>query len=171
MFVGLGGVMKSSAPVEPLPVSGRSFDEFVRVDGERLRRVLVARWGVEVGNDLHADAMARVWQDWDRLASMSNPAGYAYRVAQSASRHHTRWRRRVVLPREDVAGVHEDHGGDIFLSLGALKPLQRTCVVLVHAHGWSYAEVAEILGISIAAVTNHVHRGMQQLRRQFGEPR
>ena len=63
----------------------------------------------------------------------------------------------------------EDVSGDIFLSLGELKPLQRTCVVMVHAHGWSYREVAEIVGISVAAVTNHVHRGMQRLRREFGE--
>ena len=110
-----------------------------------------------------------MWERWDRVEPMANRAGYAYRVAQSSSRRHTRWKRGVLLPREDFAGAHADDGRDIFLSLGALKPLQRTCVVLVHAHGWTYADVAEVLGISIAAVTNHVHRGMRQLRREFGE--
>lgn len=162
--------MATSRPIpvaEQLPLP--SFDEFVAGDGERLRRVLVAQWGVDVGNDLHAEAMAAVWEDWDRVGRMDNPSGYAYRVAQSASRRHRRWRRAVQLPREEGAPAHDD-GGDIFLSLGALKPMQRTCVVLVHAYGWSYRDVADILGISVAAVTNHVHRGMQRLRRQFGEP-
>lgn len=145
------------------------FANFVATDGERLRRVLVAREGVDVGSDLCAEALAAVWKDWDRVGRMSNPAGYAYRVAQSANRRHRRWRRGVEFPREEFDPAWEDVSGDIFLSLGGLKPLQRTCVVLVHAHGWRYEEVAEILEISVAAVTNHVHRGMKRLRRELGE--
>lgn len=147
----------------------RDFEEFVAVDGARLRRVLVAREGVDVGSDLCAEALAVVWADWERVGRMSNPAGYAYRVAQSANRRHRRWRRAVEFPREEFDQSSEDVSGDIFMSLGGLKPLQRTCVVMVHAHGWSYREVGEILGISVAAVTNHVHRGMQRLRRELGE--
>ena len=147
----------------------RDFDDFVGVDGSRLRRVLVAREGVEVGNDICAEALAVVWEDWDRVGRMANPAGYAYRIAQSANRRHIRWRRGVEFPREHLEQPHEDAVGDIFLSLGELKPLQRTCVVMVHAHGWSYREVADILDISVAAVTNHVHRGLTQLRKALGE--
>ncbi|HKY15615.1 MAG TPA: sigma factor-like helix-turn-helix DNA-binding protein [Microthrixaceae bacterium] len=149
----------------------RNFEDFVATDGARLRRVLVAREGMDVGSDLCAEALAAVWKDWDRVGRMSNPAGYAYRVAQSANRRHRRWGRGVEFPREELDPAWEDVSGDIFLSLGVLKPLQRTCVVLVHAHGWSYREVAEILDISVAAVTNHVHRGMQRLRRELGEER
>lgn len=162
--------------MEPTPTTeaitrAPCFDDFVLNDGQRLRRALVARWGVEVGNDLHAEAMARVWEDWDRVGAMTNPIGFAYRIAQSASRRHTRWARRIVLPQEDFDDADEDDGRDIFLSLGALRPLQRSCVVLVHAHGWSYQEVADTLGITVTAVTNHVHRGMRRLRREFGGPR
>ena len=160
--------MKESRTVEPEPVL-RDFEEFVATDGARLLRVLVAREGVDVGSDLCADALAVVWKDWDRVGRMANPAGYTYRVAQSANRRYRRWGRGVEFPREEFDPVWEDVAGDIFLSLGELKPLQRTCVVMVHAHGWSYREVAEIVGISVAAVTNHVHRGMQRLRREFGE--
>ena len=35
-----------------------SFDAFAAADGERLRRTLVARYGVDVGNDVCADALA-----------------------------------------------------------------------------------------------------------------
>ncbi len=37
-------------------------------------------------------------------------------------------------------------------------------VLLVHAHGWSYAEVADVLDIRVSAVRNHVHRGLTKLR-------
>lgn len=81
-------------------VASVSFDRFVAGDGERLRRVLVAQFGVEVGNEIHADALVYAWEHRDRLAGMTNPVGYLYRVARSASRRHRRWRRAVVLPVE-----------------------------------------------------------------------
>lgn len=34
---------------------------------------------------------------------------------------------------------------------------------VVHAHGRSYAEVAETLGVEVSTVRNHVHRGLQKL--------
>lgn len=147
----------------------RDFEDFLATDGVRLRRAMVARYGVDIGNDLSAEAMASVWADWTRVAAMSNPAGYAYRVAQSASRRHLRWHRSIVLPNENIEPPQEDATGDIFMSLGALKPLQRTCIVLIHAHRYSYQEVADLLGISTAAITNHVHRGMKRLRADLGE--
>ncbi|MDQ3664813.1 MAG: hypothetical protein M3353_09185 [Actinomycetota bacterium] len=50
------------------------FDEFARDVGERLRRVLVARYGVDAGCDLAAEALSYAWEHWDRRA-MDNPAG------------------------------------------------------------------------------------------------
>jgi DNA-directed RNA polymerase specialized sigma24 family protein len=41
-------------------------------------------------------------------------------------------------------------------------------VVLVHCFGYRYREVAELLGVSEAAVTNHVHRGLARLRSMLG---
>ena len=37
-------------------------------------------------------------------------------------------------------------------------------VVLVHMYGFSYREVADVIGASDAAVTNYVHRGLKRLR-------
>ncbi|MFT3852441.1 MAG: sigma factor-like helix-turn-helix DNA-binding protein [Ilumatobacteraceae bacterium] len=44
------------------------------------------------------------------------------------------------------------------------RPAQRSAVLLIKAHGCSYAETAELRGISEAAVTNHLHRGLKRLR-------
>jgi DNA-directed RNA polymerase specialized sigma24 family protein len=145
-----------------------AFEAFVESDGARLRRVLVAQHGVDLGNDLCADALAKAWTDWDRVRAMENPTGYLYRVAQSASRRYRRWRTQLMFPVE-VHDAAAPGSGDIFLSLGRLSDLQRICVVMVHAHGWTYPEVAEVLGIATTAVTNHVTRGMAKLRNDLGE--
>jgi DNA-directed RNA polymerase specialized sigma24 family protein len=148
------------------------FDAFAAEEGDRLRRVLVARHGVDIGNDLCADALTLAWERWDEIGAMANPTGYLYRVAQSASRRYRRWGRTLQFPVEFAP--HQgppDGSGDIFLSLGRLKPVQRTCVVMVHAYRWTYQEVADVLDVPVTTVTNHVHRGMKQLRADLGESR
>jgi RNA polymerase sigma factor (sigma-70 family) len=140
-----------------------AFADFSRIGGERLRRAFVAAFGVETGNDVHADALAWAWEHWDRVAQMKSPVGYLFRVGQSKARRYLRWRRVVQLPTEPHRDVYEVEG-DLGVVLTRLSRRQRTVVFLVHGYGWSYAEVGELLGISNASVRNHVHRGMQQLR-------
>ncbi len=61
--------------------SSVSFDDFVRTDGERLRRVMAAQHGIDVGADAANSALAWAWENWERVAPMENAAGYLYRVA------------------------------------------------------------------------------------------
>jgi DNA-directed RNA polymerase specialized sigma24 family protein len=140
-----------------------AFDAFARSDGERLRRVLVACYGVEVGNDVCADAMAYAWEHWERVRSMENPAGYLYRVAQSASRRHRRWRRPISLPPE-ANSPDDGHDPGLHAALAALKINQRACVVMVHVYDWTYQQTADALGMPVTSVRNHVQRGLAALR-------
>jgi len=56
---------------------------FVERTGSRLRAALVAAYGPDVGADAAAEALAYGFEHWDELESMSNPAGYLYRVGQT----------------------------------------------------------------------------------------
>jgi RNA polymerase sigma factor (sigma-70 family) len=141
------------------------FDAFVRDEGLRLRRALIARYGVESGTEAAADALRYAWEHWDRLATMANPIGYLYRVGQSASRRERRWRREVAFPSRDASYVDSSVDGELFDVLARLTAAQRESVLLVHAYGWTYEQVAEVLGIRVTAVRNHVHRGTAKLRR------
>ncbi len=148
--------------------SGRSFEPFAAVEGERLRRALVATYGVDVGSDACAEALAWAWEHWDRVSEMANPVGYLFRVGQSATRRQRRWRRRrVLLPVEvdnhDVGEI----GGRLDEALVALPERQRTVALLVHGYDYSYAEVAELTGASLASVRNDLHRAMKRLRAQL----
>ena len=84
--------------------------------------------------------------------------------------------RSATFPSRFPDIVHEDMQlHDTLQMLAGLKPDQRVCVLLVHAFGWTYAEVAELLGVTRSVVNHHVHRGLTHLRRpaitkQFPSP-
>ena len=67
---------------------------FVATVEPTLRRALVAVYGVELGREATADALAWAWQHWSRVRGMKNPAGYLWRVGQTSVRSATRRRRR-----------------------------------------------------------------------------
>jgi RNA polymerase sigma-70 factor (ECF subfamily) len=144
----------------------QAFSEFVESHGERLRRVLVAGYGVEVGNDVCADALAYAWEHWERVRNLDNPIGYLYRVAQSSTRRHRRWSRRVALPIEPPPNI-EAHDPELSSALSGLTQRQRQCVVLVHVYDWTYQQTADALNLPLTSVRNHVHRGLAALRREL----
>jgi DNA-directed RNA polymerase specialized sigma24 family protein len=144
------------------------FETFAAEKGGRLKRVLIAHFGVDIGNEVAADALAYAWQHWDRVREMANPLGYLYRVGQSSARRHWRWRRAVHLPREEPIEVPLPEPG-LDAALASLNASQRVAVLLVHALGWTYEETAVAMAIPLTSVRNHVHRGMKRLRRRLGE--
>ena len=145
------------------------FAKFLAADAPRLRQVLVARYGRDVGGEAFADAVAWAWDHHDDLVGMVNPVGYLFRVAQSSARRHRRWVHRVLLVDVERATSDGDPDLDLVAALAKLNNSQRVAVVLVHSHGWSYAEVSEVLDISVDAVRNHVHRGLKRLRHLLKE--
>ena len=68
-----------SSPRETCVQVGDSFEEFVGSVSARLRRALVARYGVELGCEAFADALGWEWEHRDQLVAMHNPTGYLYR--------------------------------------------------------------------------------------------
>jgi RNA polymerase sigma-70 factor (ECF subfamily) len=138
-----------------------TFEQFVEDDGARLRAGLVAAYGPEVGLDAAAEAMAYGWEHWDRLSSMDNPAGYLYRVGQTAARRSRR--RWPLMPAPPIDEVH-DIEPRLPEALAKLSEPQRTCVMLVHAFGWTQADVADLLKVSVSTVRTHVARGLAKLQ-------
>lgn len=147
-----------------------SFGEFVASVEPRLRRALVAAYGPELGRDAAADSLAWAWQHWDRVQAMTNPAGYLWRVGQTAVRKSTRRRSYEVvdgrvfdLERVDHRATEHDVEPALDGALAALSPQQRAAVVLVHGHGYSLNEAADALGCSISTIRNHVARALRRL--------
>jgi len=143
------------------------FEEFAREARERLMPVLVARYGVDVAADVCADALAYAWEERSRLDAMENPVGYLYRVAQTAARRHRRWSRHPEFPVEHAMPIADVEPG-LHDALRHLRPDHRVAVVLIHAYGWTYQEVADVSGVPVSSVRNHLHRGMKSLRKHLG---
>lgn len=131
----------------------------------RLERALVARFGVEDGLEAAAEALVFAAENWDRLQPMDNPIGYLYRVGQTRGERLTRRWRRIGLLVDEPVTVDDVVDVDLQRALTRLRPEQRVSIVLVHAHGYSYQEAAEVLGIPVTTITNHLNRGMTRLRR------
>jgi RNA polymerase sigma-70 factor (ECF subfamily) len=45
---------------------------------------------------------------------------------------------------------------------------QRAAIVLFDVHGYDYAEIADLTGVSIGTVKSRIHRGRMTLREQLG---
>ena len=91
----MGVYVGESVTGENVGIDGNEdFDAFVTRCGPDLRRVLVAHYGLDVGVEAAADALAYAWERWERVSTMENPTGYLVRVGQSAAR---RYRRRPVV--------------------------------------------------------------------------
>ena len=149
---------------------GRRFESFVTEEGERLRRGLVAAYGVDAGSDACADALAWAWENWPRVVEMANPVGYLFRVGQTSARRQRRHRRPISLPVEMRSADLGEMDARLDEALVALPSRQRLVAVLVHGYGYSYAEVAEMTTTSVSSVRNDLHRAMKRLRRKL-EPR
>jgi RNA polymerase sigma-70 factor (ECF subfamily) len=146
-------------------VVGPGFVAFVQDVEPKLRRALVAGFGVDIGREATAEALAYGWEHWERVRQLENPAGYLYRVGQSWARR--RPMRRVVFP--DPPAGHElwvEPG--LAPALRALSLRQRQAVILVHAMGMTHAEAATMLGLKPTSVQNHLQRGLSRLRTSLG---
>ncbi len=162
------GVRESRSPQHAVVDDNAKFASFVSLVEVQLRQALVARYGVDMGADATAAALEWAWKNRNDLEALENPVGFLYRVGQSSMRPQFAWlqRRALRFPSERVdRGAPDAHqAADLGDVLDRLPDLQRVCVLLVHAHSWPYGDVAVVLGISVAAVNNHVHRGTARLR-------
>lgn len=140
------------------------FTAFVREVEPRLSFALAAAYGPEIGREATADALAFGWENWSRVQVMDNPAGYLFRVGQTAAKRHRR--SAPLFPHIDTVETPEVEPR-LPGALASLSRSQRVAVVLMHGMGWSEREVAELLGVHRSTVRRHRERGLKKLRREL----
>ena len=139
------------------------FEDFVRIAEPRLSRALAAAYGFEDGRDATAEALAYAFEHWDRLQHIKNLPGYLFRVGQTRGRR----RRQPVLFAVPDESEHAFEPG-LPAALASLSQRPRVAVVLVHGYGYTLREVAELTGIRLTTVQNHLNRGLARLRLTLG---
>lgn len=144
-----------------------AFSGFVQDVEPRLLRALVAAVGREAGREATADSLVYAWTHWDRVRVMDNPAGYLYRVGRSCAKKYRD--RPVGLPIHTPNPEPWIEPG-LGEAMNGLSERQRTAVLLIEGYGWTFQEVADVLGLSRSSVQRHVDRGMAKLRKALEVP-
>jgi RNA polymerase sigma factor (sigma-70 family) len=147
-----------------------SFVSFFEAEYEGLYRTLLLMVGSRSeADELAQEAMARVYERWDRVRDMGSPAGYAYTVAFNLNRRRLRqlpmWRRQILREPEATPSTEViDARRDVRAALLRLPIPLREAVVLT---GWlelSAEEAGHVLGIEAVSVRGRLHRARQLLR-------
>lgn len=120
-----------------------AFEEFFASVEPRLRRALMAAYGLEAGREATAEALAWAWEHRDRLATIEHPVRYLFRVGQSRSRQ-----RKVRALHGRSEWVEPQVEPQLMATLRKLSEHQRVSVVLVHGYAWTLAEVADTCAIT-----------------------
>jgi RNA polymerase sigma-70 factor (ECF subfamily) len=149
---------KQETPQEVSSQERLTFDEFFEAEKDRLLRVLsVITGSLAEGEDLAQEAFTRVFERWDAVGSMEDPAGYLHRTAmnlvRSQYRRATRGFKRAVWrdPDDDVFRHVEDR--DVAVkALADLTPRQRAALVLTEGLGYTGEETGRLLGIRASTV-------------------
>lgn len=149
------------------------FEEFFEVNERRLYGTLCLVTGDRVeAEELMQEAFLKVWERWDRVRAMQDPAGYLYRTAFNLLRNRVRSAVRAARRRlrpdapVDAFGL-VDEREDLLNAVRRLSPRQRAAVVLLHLMDLPAEEAARLLGVRPATVRSLASQARDALRRSL----
>lgn len=143
-----------------------------RVWGPLTRALHVQLGNRETAEELAQDALAKIWNDWDRVSTMDHPEAYAFRVAFNASSSlfrrkaaERRAHRRVgSVQTESTPHLMSAETLDLQRAVAGLPRRQRDVIILRYFVDMRVDDVAVALGISPGTVKTSAHRAMATLR-------
>jgi RNA polymerase sigma factor (sigma-70 family) len=132
-----------------------------RETGDRLWWALLAYTGDrELASDAAAEAFARALTATEEIR---DPAAWVWRVAFRVATTELRTNRRRAEGRE--ASYEMDQGAmAVIIALDTLSPRQRAVFILFYLDDRPTKQIAEVLGMSVATVSVHLHRARRKLR-------
>lgn len=135
-----------------------------------------------LASDIAQEALVRAWRALPKFRGEARLSTWLYRITVNTSwTQKARAKRYQGTPIEEhydlaapedgdhpvVAGEMAELRGRIRAALDQLPEGQRQVVVLKDIHGWSHAEIAESIDISITAAKVRLHRGRARLARDL----
>lgn len=132
------------------------FTRFVEKTEPRLRLALCSAFGRQAGLEATADALAYVWEHWDRVGGMANPQGYLWTVGRNRARR-IRSKHPIAFGSVTIDRMPWIEPG-LPSALEKLSEKQRVVVMLTYGYDWTHAEAADLLGVSVGTVQRHKER-------------
>jgi RNA polymerase sigma-70 factor, ECF subfamily len=171
---------------------GRAAETLVEVYGSRVYRLAVRITGNAAdAEEVVQDALWAVVRKIETFRGESAFGSWLYRIVANAAYQKVRGqRRRPEIPLDDVLPAFHDDGthaapvddwsrivddpsrqcdvrGALSAALDALSAGDRTAVILRDVEGFSMAEVAATVGLSVTNAKSRVHRARLFLRRRL----
>ena len=147
-----------------------AFDAFFERESERLLRALYAITGSRTqAEDIAQDAFTKVFERWDSVSVMDDPAGYLHRTAMNLFRNEYRRAARALKRLVTSTPAHDDVFAPVedrdqaSQVLALLTPRQRAALVLTEALGYSGEEAGDLLGIKASTVYALTHQARTTL--------
>ena len=137
-----------------------------------------------LASDVAQEAMIRAWRALPKFRGDSRLSTWLYRVTvNTAWTHRERARRHRSAPLDEYIQVPAPYGADhpevagetlelrgrLRAALDNLPESQRRVVVLKDIYGWSHADIAESMGITVTAAKVRLHRARARLARDLEE--
>lgn len=165
--------MGTADTLSPAVTVDADFESFFRDEYARLVRALAMATGGDraEAEDLAQEAMARVYERWDRVARMASPSGYVFQIARNLHRRRLRTLLRSPRTRErdhgvDPADIAESQG-DVRRALRGLSRAEREALIMVAVLGLSTQEAAAALGTTDGALRVRLHRARAAFRDRY----
>jgi RNA polymerase sigma factor (sigma-70 family) len=155
----------ASAAVELPP-----FSEFLAEHKGTVFRFLMAAVGPHEADDAFQETFVSALRAYPRLTDASKLDRWVLRIASRKAIDHHRAASRRAIPSGDLPehavlpGGPAELDGDLRAAVASLPPRQRVAVVHRHVLDRSYADVAEMMGISEEAARANVYQGVKKLR-------
>ena len=157
-----------------------AFEELVRRQGRWVRGVIYGVLGNrECVDDVAQQVWSAVWQRSTELRDTKSWRSWLYALARNAAvdagRDITRRRTRVqslvravgagaATPPADGPVIRDEQHREVLDAIQALPALYREPFVLRHVNGWTYREIAEVMGLPVDSVETRLVRARRFLR-------
>jgi RNA polymerase sigma factor (sigma-70 family) len=150
-----------------------AFSELVRLCSRKLYAVamLILR-DTTRADDATQEALVAAWRDLSGLRDPDRFDAWIHRVlVRECYRETKRERRRIEIEGQVRPVTESDDPGrtnadrdELERGFARLPVDQRTVLVLHHYVGYSFPEIAEILGIPVGTAKSRVHRALDSMR-------
>jgi RNA polymerase sigma factor (sigma-70 family) len=153
-----------------------SFELFFEAERRRLFRAIYLMTGsVQEAEEIVQDAFLRIWERWDHVQEMTNPAGYLYRAAMNLSR--SRFRRVVRAARIPPSAERDidpfeaaDARDAVVRALAGLAPRQRQALVLTALVDLSADDAADMMRVKASTVRSLAAQAHDAVRNAMEDP-
>lgn len=155
------------------------FSGFFKSHAKALRNYLYYKFGNEdQAEDVTQEAFIKLWQNCADVP-IEKAKSYVYTIANNASLNVIAHQKVVLnfakntpkkeLTNENPEFILEENQfkTKLLTAIEKLNETQRVAFLMHRIDGKKYAEIAEVLGISVKAVEKRIHLALIELRKEF----